>query len=94
MTASQGTASAYQVEADWLPCSKATVQTKGNSSPGSIQRHTHNSTSHTFPPVYGLWYDKFYNAGYTSANWKVEALNNGGAIGYLNFSKTYAYCIW
>lgn len=94
----QTPALAYQTEAAYKTCSKAVLYSRGYSSPGSAQKHTHSTNTGTtrwyqFPPVYGAWYAKTWTGNFTSANWQVEALDNGGAKGYINFTETYGYCV-
>jgi hypothetical protein len=89
---SQAPAWAYDLKGGNTSCTKATVQTKGRTSPGSQQRHKHQSSVKTFSPVYGVWYTKYYNAGYYSAGWYVEALDYSGTAS-MDKSQTYGYCI-
>lgn len=89
-------ASAYEAEAGNASCSSVhgTVTTKGTSSPGSIQWHTHDGGITKFGAVYGVYYTKYANRGEVSAAYYIEARNNGGAIGYLDNAKTYGYCVY
>ena len=86
---------AYGKDAGYRSCASVhgTVQTKGYTSPGSVQRHTHDAYSYTFTVVYGTWYYKYWNRGEVDAAWTVEALDYSGT-GAINLTNTDGYCIY
>lgn len=81
-----GVAQAKGSDSGYKSCagSGSTVATRGVAS--GKQTHFHNSRSVSFPSSGSTVTVRYYNAGLTTANWKVAT---DGAI---DASDTYAYC--